>query len=286
MSDGYDLDSSTPAAIELQNDYARRSEEAARNPGAKLDLAYGSHERHRLDVFSAGPQAPVLVFFHGGYWMFGSKDSRRFPATEWNARGVSWVVVNYRLMPEHTLTEAITDARAAVAWLSNNADDLGLDPSRLHLTGNSAGAHLAAMAAAADWRNDGNRPDGIASLSVVSGLFDLEPLINSKVNDGLALTADAAFAASPIHHLPDSGPQVTVCFGGAETQAFADQSLAYAKACRENGNEVTLFDSPGANHFEIINEYGTPGSPLFGRLVAVVLGPKPSQSSSVNRKEE
>ncbi len=273
MSDGYDLDSSAPAAVALQNDYTRRSEEAARIPGAKLNLTYGSHERHRLDIFSAGPEAPVLVFFHGGYWRAGSKDARRFPAIEWNARGVSWVAVNYRLRPENNLADAITDARAAVAWLSDNADDLGLDPSRLHLTGNSAGAHLAAMAAAADWGADGNRPAGIVSLSVVSGLFDLAPLIHSNVNDWLGLTSDTAYAASPIHHLPPPVPQVMVCYGGAETEAFADQSLAYAEACRDNGNEVTLFDSPGADHFEIIKEYGAPGTPLFDRLVAFVLEP-------------
>ena len=260
---GYDLDAA--AAAPLQATYEPGSAEAAKLPNARLDLAYGSHARQRLDVFSAGPEAPTIVFFHGGYWKAGSKDSRRFPAKHWNARGISWVPVNYRLTPDHALADCVEDARAAVAWLAANADAIGINPSNLHLAGNSAGGHLAAMVAAADWA-DVQRPQGIRSLCAISGLFDLHPLLSATANSWLGLDEASALMLSPQQHLPPSDIPVLVGCGGAETTAFKDQSRNYAQLCRQAGNPLDLFESPDADHFRIIGEFGIPGSPLFDRL--------------------
>jgi len=262
MTTGYDLDPTAPATVALQAEYERLSAQAARLPGARLDIAYGQHPRQRLDVFSAGSDALALVFFHGGYWRAGSKDARRFPAKPWNSHGVSWVAVNYRLTPEYALADAVDDACAAVKWLTANARDLGLDPGQFHLSGNSAGGHLAAMAAA-------DHP-GIRSLCAISGLFDLEPLLSTSANDWLRLDAEAAHRLSPIHQLPAPGLPILIGCGGAETPAFKSQSRHYAQACRAAGNPVTEFESPGADHFRIIGEYGIPGTLLFDRLARLV----------------
>ena len=270
MNTGYDLDASAPATLALQESYTRRSNEASGLPNARLNISFGAHPRQRLDIFGAGPDAPALVFFHGGYWRMGSKDSRRFPASAWNRRGVAWVTVNYRLLPGNTLADAVADARAAVHWLAEHAASFGIDLDRLHLSGNSAGAHLAAMAAAADW-NKGVRRPAIASLAVVSGLFELAPLIPTAANEWLRLTPDLADTLSPAHHLPSPDLPVLVAWGGAETEAFVCQSQSYADLCRNNGNAVTECCSPAADHFQIIGEYGAPGSPLFAELSRLVM---------------
>lgn len=263
---GYDLDPTAPAAVALQAGYQRLSDQAAGLPGARLDLAYGPHPRHRLDIFAAGQGAPALVFFHGGYWRAGSKDARRFPAPEWCDRGVTWIAVNYRLLPESDLAEATADARAAVAWIAANAADLGLAPDALHLCGNSAGGHLAAMTAAQGWPG---RPP-VASLTAISGLFDLAPLVQVRADDWAHLTGDAIRDLSPIHQLPPPGLPMLIGWGGAETTEFEFQSRRYAEACRTAGNKVDVFTSPGADHFRIIGEFGQPGSPLFDRLERLV----------------
>lgn len=273
MNTDHDLDPGTPEVVALQTDYEKRSADAAQLPGARLDIAYGPAERQRLDVFSAGPDAPVLVFFHGGYWRAGSKNARRFPAPAWNARDVSWVAVNYRLAPDVRLSAIVSDARDAVAWIADNAVKLDLNAAELHLTGNSAGAHLAAMTAATRWTNRIDRPVGIRSLCAVSGLFDLSPLISETSNEWLRLTEKTAHEASPINHLPPSDLPVLVGWGGAETRAFKRQSRLYADACRNAGICVQFFDSPSADHFAIIGEYGTPGTPLFAHLEQQVANP-------------
>ena len=264
-STGYDLDPNTEAARALQADYLRLSNDAARLPGARLDIAYGSHDRHRLDVFSAGADAPVLIFFHGGYWRAGSKDARRFPARAWRDKGVSWVCLNYRLTPDDPLEFAVEDARNATRWLLDNAADLDLNAGQFHVTGNSAGGHLAAMVAA-----DGPDRLPVRSLCAISGLFDLTPLQDTSANAWLSLEPDRAARLSPMNHLPPSGLPIAVGVGGAETAEFKDQSRRYAEACLAAGNPAEAFECPGADHFAVIGQYGQPGSPLFGHLEALL----------------
>ena len=269
MPTGYDLDMNAPETVAVQADYERRSETVGEAGRASLDLAYGPHARQSLDIFPAGRSSPGLVFFHGGFWRAGSKNARRFPAPAWNRIGVAWIPVNYRLLPEHSLGDAVSDARSALTWLEGNAAEHGVDPGRLHVSGNSAGAHLAAMVAAEEC-NGSWRRSKVASLSVVSGLFDLMPLTETPANEWLGLTTGSALALSPIHSLPPRDLQVAVGRGGAETEAFAEQSRRYAGACRSHGIDTVSFVSPGKDHFQIIGEYGEPESTLFGAIRQLV----------------
>ena len=270
MQTGYDLDSSAPATVELQNSYDERSIPCASMPNAQLDIAYGPHPKNRLDIFPASPEAPALVFFHGGYWRAGSKESRRFPAVEWNARGVSWVVVGYRLLPEFSLHQVVEDACSSVEWLLANAEKHGISSTRLHLVGNSAGAHLAAMAAAGIKAMDRLQGNDIKSLTVVSGLFELSPLIDTAANEWLRLTPRTARELSPARNpLPKELP-LLVLWGGHETEEFKRQSIDFANICRASGNAVQTAESADANHFQIIGEFGTPETPVFDRLEDLV----------------
>lgn len=266
MDKSYDLDTSTESFARTQAEYERRSLAAAALPGARLDLAYGDDPAQRLDVFPAGPDAPVLVFYRGGYWKSGTKDARRFPALEWTPRGVSWITVGYRLLPGVTLAQTIEDACASLLYIAENAETLGIDASQIHVVGNSAGGHLCGMAVAADWPE---RPS-VASFTGMSGLYDLAPLLAATPNTWLNLTSETAAALSPINHLPAPDLPVALCYGGNETSAFQHQSSLYAEACRANGNPVTLFECPGKDHFEIIGELGTPGTPLFAHLERLI----------------
>jgi len=206
-------------------------------------------------VFPAGSQAPALIFLRGGYWRFGSKDERRFPALAWHKRGVTWISAGYRLAPEASLAEIVEDALAVWDHVTDHAEALGIDPARIHLVGNSAGAHLAAMVAA--------QREGIASLTVISGLFDLEPLLQEEVNSVLRLNPDSAERLSPMHHLPPTDLPVTVCVGGDESAEFKWQSRIYAECCEVQGNPVQYVECPGQHHIGVIGECGAPGTPVF-----------------------
>lgn len=260
MLGAYDLPADMPGFAEAQAEMSERSRETATLPGAQFDVAYGSRPRQRLDVFPAGTGTPAHLFFRGGYWKLGEKEDRRFPATAWVARGAAWIVPNYRLAPDSSLPDILEDAQSAFDWVISNAEACGIDSTRVHLSGNSAGAQLAAMVAAR------SGPEKVASLTLVSGLYDLLPLLDEAPNGWLNLDVETARAMSPVHNLPPPELPVTVSCGGAETEAFRLQSREFAEALRAHGNPVEHFESPGRNHMEIITEFGTPGTPVFAAL--------------------
>lgn len=95
---------------------------------------------------NGGSPAPLLVFFHGGGWVFGDLDSHD-SACRLISRdaGVHVLAVDYRLAPEHRAPAAADDAYAAYRWAREHALDLGADPRRVAVGGDSAGGNLAAV---------------------------------------------------------------------------------------------------------------------------------------------
>lgn len=116
---------------------------------APQTLAYGSDSLQSLDLWvpqGTGP-APLVLFVHGGGWKRGSKDnamSRALPA-HLLEQGYAFASIDYRLVPRHTVEEQARDVAAALAHLLKRAESLGIDRSRVVLTGHSAGAHLVAL---------------------------------------------------------------------------------------------------------------------------------------------
>lgn len=233
------------------------SVEAAKQLACTLDIAYGDHERHQLDVFSPESvgAAPAILFFHGGYWRRGDKCDRRFLARKWRARGVAVALANYRLAPDATLLDMIDDARAAFSFLVDNAQEYSIDPKRIVVAGNSAGAHLASFAVTGV--NEG-RAKG---LCLQSGLFDLRPLLHTSMASVLGLDAEIAAAASPIF-AGQAGAPTAVFVGAEETDGFKAQSESFHQLRRAAGLNSVYAELEGRNHFSIIRDVSDPESPI------------------------
>lgn len=110
------------------------------------NVAYGAHERQRLDFYAApgdGPR-PVYVYFHGGGFAVGSKrELRPSVIRAFHARGISVASCNYRLVKHGPLPQPIHDAARAVQFIRHHAVDWNLDPQRLAAGGHSAGGLMA-----------------------------------------------------------------------------------------------------------------------------------------------
>jgi acetyl esterase/lipase len=154
-------------------------------PRIVRDLAYGEHERHRLDVHTAGEPAggstsdhgaPVFVFVHGGGFVRGDKHQPGTPAYDmvgaWAVRH-GWVGVNmtYRYAPEVQWPAGAEDVAAAVGWLRANIAAYGGDPDRIVVAGNSAGAtHVADFVA-----GHGGDLAGVVGAALISGIYTARP---------------------------------------------------------------------------------------------------------------
>lgn len=232
--------------------------------------AYGPSPDQRLDLFSAGLGTPAHVFVHGGYWQELGKDDASFPAAGFVPAGISYVAVGYGLAPDRSLDEIVAQVRDALAWLHANAIGLGLDPDRTVLSGSSAGAHLAAMAALTDWPAHRHPAPLIRGLVLLSGVYDLAPLVDTYVNEAVGLDQAAAERNSPLALVRPGAAVPTptvIAWGEHETGAFRCQSARFADAWERAGHPVTRLEAAGRNHFDIVHDLADPASPL-GAAVA------------------
>ncbi len=186
---------------------------AARQSHGPAKLRYGTTEQQTLDLFVPDGVAkpPVLVFFHGGYWQELSKEDSAFAAPQCLAHGIAYAAVGYTLAPAATLSDIVAECRAAVGWLGRLGDTMGIDPDRLIVAGSSAGAHLAAMTALpTPFGAPGSSP--VKGAVLVSGIYDLEPLIGTSIDAALGLDPATAARNSPLHQPLKGFPPSLVCW--------------------------------------------------------------------------
>lgn len=240
------------------------------NPCA-LDLAYGTRAEEVLDLYKpAAAGAPVLVFIHGGYWRALDKKPFAFMAAPLVAAGAMVASLNYTLCPAVTIDDIVAQCRTACTWLWHNVRDHGGDPSRLHITGHSAGGHLTAMMAATDWPayDSGLPRDLFKSATPLSGVFDLEPILHTSINADVRMDAAAAQRNSPQFMTPAYDLPMTVAVGGAESDEFRRQSREFRDRWADHLSRIAYLETPGENHFTIIDGIARAGSPITNALLS------------------
>ena len=251
--------------------YATDSARAREALECREDVRYGDSADEVVDIFPAGGGAPVLVFIHGGYWRMLSQKESAFMAECFVGLGAAVVTVNYSLAPEASLDTIVAQCRRALAWTHANAPSFGADPERIFVTGSSAGGHLTGAMIAGGWRAEFGVPEDIVKgACALSGIFDLEPIRLSEVNEWAKLDEAAARRNSPIHHLPEKGCPLIVSYGGNETSEFKRQTDDYAAAWRAAGFDATYIDMAETNHFDIVFDYQDPDGRLTRALRALM----------------
>ena len=245
------------------------SAEARASLECRLDLAYGAHPGETLDVFPARTaSAPVHVFVHGGYWQRLDKSDFSYVARALQPAGAAVVVINYALIPTVNMDELVRQCRAAIGWVHHNAPSFGGDPNRIYVSGHSAGGHLVAMLMSTDWKAFGGQPtDVIKGGCGISGLYDLEPIRLSYLNEVLKLTPDSARRNSPVQCPPPRSGPLLLTVGGLEGPEYHRQTEELSAVWRSRALPCQVIDMPRHHHFSIVAELEDPGSTLSRLLL-------------------
>lgn len=229
--------------------YVARSAQAYREVPEFQTHAYGDRptQTYDLAVPKGAGAHPCHVFIHGGYWQELSKTQSFFAAPHWMQDGWAFAALDYTLCPDASVDEITDEVCAALLHLRANGARMGIDPARILVSGSSAGAHLAAMATAR--LPVDQRPAG---LCLLSGIYDLEPLIGTYINDALRLDVAAARAVSPAFAVLDVMPPTLLAWGEIETEEFKRQSRDFAQMLGDAGAAVSAIEIAGRNHFDIV----------------------------------
>jgi arylformamidase len=250
----YSPSTCVPAVDPLLQAYDSRSREAEKLLRGHKDLAWGNGPDETFDCFPADSVgSPLMIFIHGGYWQDLSKNDSLFAAPDFVANGIAFAAIEYTLAPKAKLPTIVDQCRRAVAALHQQAGALGFNPRRIYVAGSSAGAHLAAMMLAGGWQKRyGLSHDVIAGAVLLSGIYDLEPLVGTYIDAPLHLSSADVAGLSPIRLNVGPGVRTVVAWGENETPEFKRQSRAFAAKLRDAGFPVNAFEVAGANHFDIV----------------------------------
>ena len=250
--------------------WAADSEAARARLEGCLNLRYGSGPRQTVDLFPAAQPRGALLFIHGGYWRALDKSDHAFVAPPLIAQDIGVAVINYDLCPDVSIARIVDECREGVAWLRREGTRYGVPAERLVVSGHSAGGHLAAMLVATDWSALGS-PAGLAGAVAISGVFDLEPLVQVSFNTDLKLDRSRARAVSPIHLRPRRSVPMLFAAGADETSEFIRQSwLLWERwpECHPHGRHGPLF-VPERHHFSVVSDLGDPASELVRQTLAM-----------------
>lgn len=239
--------------------------------------------RVRLDIYRSrngapgGERLPAVIQVHGGGWILGSRSEQGIPLLNHLAAN-GWIGFNvdYRLSPRATLPEHVIDVKRAIAWVRENAGELGVDPSRIAITGGSAGGHLTALAALT--ANDPSLQPGFesADTSVIAavpfyGVYDLSEVgpfypqfhdwlfAKVVVKKTLAEAPELYRSVSPTHRVHEGAPPFLVFHGDQDTLVPVADARSFVKRMEAiSRNPVLYVELPGAEHaFDIFPSFRT-----------------------------
>ena len=252
---------------------SKRSESVRQYLEAELDVPYG-RDRAKIDFFypkKRQDKSPVVMFIHGGKWKNGSKDMHSFISNSLVDAGIIAAIVGYNLAPEASMDEMVDGIQAAVKFVAKKFSE-----SKVFLCGNSSGAQLCAMVTVRHWINPSSLD--IHGIFLISGIYDLNPVVYTYANDALKLNEASASRNSPLLILRQSPPPTTFCpaalivveeYGSPE---FIRQSKEFAEVLKSRDVPYTYLEVPGMDHFDIIEELFNPEFSLSREIIKFVNG--------------
>jgi arylformamidase len=228
--------------------WERISRQTAQNSTILKDIPFGAHPEERLDIFpSKIHDSKILVFIHGGYWHLLDKAMFHFLAGHFLKYNVTTVLINYPLAPQSSIGEIVTSCRKALRWLHDNIIRFNGDPTELYLLGHSAGGHLASMLLVEE------ESKFVRAMISLSGLFLLEPVMLSYLNDSIGMDRENAIKNSPVFLTPANACPLLLVIGTEESDEFKAQSEELYYNWKSKCTYLEFLKVPQKNHYSILD---------------------------------
>lgn len=224
----------------------------ADNTELYADVFYTESTRQKNDN-------PVIAFFHGGGWVFGSQEEFHEACRRFARKGYVAFSFQYRLSrnedgtyphPDITPVESVKDARSAIRWLRENAEKLKIDPEKIAVGGQSAGGQLALSTALLDSVNEIS--DNLNTSSVPNALLlyssnvnTLEPWIDMLLGE----RRNEIWSISPYHNLRKGMPPAIAFHGEEDDQVLPYIVGLFNQKMKELGNYYELYTYAGRKHY-------------------------------------
>jgi acetyl esterase/lipase len=251
----------------------------------RRELEYAVHGGVSLKAHLYSPRGPgkfpAVVAVHGGGWRLANLDNYRYLGPWLAERGYAVLAVTHRLSAPgaRVYPEAVQDVRAAVQFVRGKAAELGIDPERIALMGDSSGAHLASLVALAGDQapfKDGGVPTRVKAVVGVYGVYDLvaqwrhdqlarprEPIVERFLGVSLIDDRRPYFEASPLSWVSArSNATAFLVVWGTDDDVVdpKQQSAVFLEALKQAGHYVRPVVVAGAPHFWIGDPLDEPGS--------------------------
>lgn len=244
---------------DLSGPFRARMEAAGR---AKFALSYGERSRNLFDLFlPEGTPKGLVVFIHGGFWLKLDGTIFSHLAEGSMAHGFAVAMPSYTLCPDIRISGIVKEIGAAVEAAAALVD------GPIHLTGHSAGGHLATRMICTNSPLGEETRGRIANVVSISGVHDLRPLLNTKMNAGLHLDAAEARAESPVLLEPMSGAKLCCWVGAGERSEFIRQNALLANVWTGLAAMTMTVEEPDRHHFNVVDGLADPEHALTRTLL-------------------
>ena len=237
-------------------------------------VKYGEAEIERVDIYKAKqPNAPVMIFIHGGSWRGGRAEQFTVYAEPFVKAGANFVVVDFTNVGETKgdIFPMVDQVRRAVGWTYRNAKSFGANPDALYMISRSSGSHLASCVLITEWEKQGLPRNILKGAVMGSGMYDLAPVRLSKRSGFVKFTDAMVEDLSAMRHIDRIHTPVVIGVGALETPEFQRQAREFAAALKAAGKPHELIVAPGYNHYETGETIGQPYA-VLGRAAFDMMG--------------
>ncbi len=226
--------------------------------------------RHVLDLYlpKGIRDFPTVVFVHGGGYQRGDRSVGHNLGVVLANHGVAVASISYRLFPQVKHPGQIQDVAKAFTWIKTHIAQYGGDPSRVYVSGHSAGGHLAALLG-----TDGTylaaeslKPADIAGVLAISGGYRINPIRKDVFGDEAGMAA-----ASPLAHISGDHPPFLLLYGSLEGPDRRSLSLEFRDALIAAHGKADCIEIPDRNHQGLLDQIAE-GDPTADALLRAVDG--------------